>query len=178
MIDNDYYETLGVQPTDEPEVIAQAYRQLARQFHPDMNPGDADAATRFKEINVAHQTLSDPAKRAQYDAERVNHPQSMPGEASSSTEPMSPPTSQDEQTFVYQGSVTLNSEEIGAALDDFRSTLTEAANEVADELRGALSDFAHELDAIARTGGDISKYRPQRPGFRPPRPAPHPKHKR
>lgn len=163
MADNDYYETLGVRPTDSAENITQAYRQLARQYHPDTNPGNSDAATRFKEINVAYQTLSDPAKRAQYDAERATSAQS----ALTSEAPMTP---QDEQAIVIQRSVTLNGADIDAALNDLRSTMSDAANEVADELRGALSDFARELDAIARTGGDVSKYRSHRQGFPPPPP--------
>jgi molecular chaperone DnaJ len=63
----DYYEVLGVDRAAAQEQIKQAYRQLALQWHPDRNPA-AEAADRFKEVAEAYAVLSDPAKRAQYDA--------------------------------------------------------------------------------------------------------------
>jgi DnaJ-class molecular chaperone len=63
----DYYATLGVAKTASDKDIKQAYRKLARKFHPDVNPGDKAAEARFKEINEAHEVLSDPAKRRKYD---------------------------------------------------------------------------------------------------------------
>ncbi len=63
----DYYATLGVPRTATTGEIKKAYRKLARQFHPDRNPGDAAAERRFKEINEANEVLADPAKRTQYD---------------------------------------------------------------------------------------------------------------
>ncbi len=63
----DFYETLGVgRQADEAE-LRRAYRQLAKQHHPDLHGGDAAAATRFKEINEAYEVLRDPQKRALYD---------------------------------------------------------------------------------------------------------------
>ncbi len=63
----DYYEVLGVGRSTGQDDIKRAYRQLARQHHPDANPGDPSAGERFKEINEAYEVLSDPDKRARYD---------------------------------------------------------------------------------------------------------------
>jgi curved DNA-binding protein len=63
----DYYETLGVKRDATEEEIKKAYRKLARQYHPDRNPGDKQAETRFKEVQDAYDVLSDKTKRAQYD---------------------------------------------------------------------------------------------------------------
>jgi molecular chaperone DnaJ len=63
----DYYATLGVDKKATPEEIKKAYRKLARQYHPDRNPGDKQSEARFKEISQAHDVLSDPEKRKQYD---------------------------------------------------------------------------------------------------------------
>src|ERR687888_287510 len=63
----DYYATLGVAKTATNKEIKQAYRKLARKFHPDVNPGDKKAEARFKEINEAYEVLSDADKRQKYD---------------------------------------------------------------------------------------------------------------
>jgi DnaJ-class molecular chaperone len=63
----DYYQTLGVNKGASEDEIKKAYRKLARQFHPDRNPGDKQAEARFKEIQKAYDVLSDKNKRAQYD---------------------------------------------------------------------------------------------------------------
>jgi len=63
----DYYEILGVPRDATTEQIKRAYRRLARACHPDVNPGDATAEARFKEIAGAYEVLSDPQKRSRYD---------------------------------------------------------------------------------------------------------------
>jgi curved DNA-binding protein len=63
----DYYQTLGVSREADQKEIRRAFRRLARQHHPDVNPGDPEAEERFKEINEAYEVLSDPEKRSKYD---------------------------------------------------------------------------------------------------------------
>lgn len=63
----DYYQTLGVTKTSTDKELKQAYRKLARKYHPDVNPGDKASEARFKEINEAYEVLGDPAKRRKYD---------------------------------------------------------------------------------------------------------------
>ncbi len=63
----DYYEVLGVDKNADEAAIKKAYRQLAKKYHPDMNPGDAEAEKRFKEASEAYAVLSDSEKRRQYD---------------------------------------------------------------------------------------------------------------
>jgi curved DNA-binding protein len=63
----DYYSTLGVAKTATGKELKQAYRKLARKHHPDVNPGDNSAESKFKEINEAYEVLGDPEKRKKYD---------------------------------------------------------------------------------------------------------------
>lgn len=63
----DYYKILGVERTADQKAISQAFRKLARQHHPDVNPGNKQAEAKFKEINEAYQVLNDSEKRAKYD---------------------------------------------------------------------------------------------------------------
>ncbi len=63
----DYYEVLGVDKNADDAAIKKAYRVLAKKYHPDMNPGDAEAEKKFKEASEAYAVLSDPDKRRQYD---------------------------------------------------------------------------------------------------------------
>ena len=63
----DYYEVLGIEKSADDATIKKAYRALAKKYHPDMNPGDAEAEKKFKEASEAYAILSDPEKKRQYD---------------------------------------------------------------------------------------------------------------
>lgn len=63
----DYYEVLGVQKGSSDDEIKRAYRKLAKKYHPDLNPDDANAEANFKEVNEAYEVLSDSSKRSRYD---------------------------------------------------------------------------------------------------------------
>ncbi len=67
MAKRDYYEILGVSKDASDDEIKKAYRKLAIKYHPDKNPGDKEAEAKFKEVNEAHDVLSDKQKRARYD---------------------------------------------------------------------------------------------------------------
>ncbi len=71
----DYYEILGVPPNADKKVIQQTFRQLARKYHPDINPGNKDAEEKFKTINEAYQVLSDAKQRKKYDELRAQYQQ-------------------------------------------------------------------------------------------------------
>ena len=72
MAATDYYRTLGVSRTASEKEIKSAFRRLARQYHPDVNPGNEEAERRFKEINEAHEVLGDTESRSKYDKHGEN----------------------------------------------------------------------------------------------------------
>lgn len=63
----DFYEVLGISKSAKDDEIKKAYRKLAKQYHPDLHPGDKDAEAKFKEVNEAYEVLTDQDKRARYD---------------------------------------------------------------------------------------------------------------
>jgi DnaJ-class molecular chaperone len=75
---DDYYEILQVHHLAEPEVIAAAYKKLAQKYHPDINQNPS-TLDKMKKINIAHDILSDPGKRRQYDLERRMRKLKVPG---------------------------------------------------------------------------------------------------
>lgn len=66
----DHYKILGISQQADAEQIKQAYRKLAKKYHPDLNPDDPEAEARFKEVVEAYEVLSDEAKRKEYDLKR------------------------------------------------------------------------------------------------------------
>ncbi len=69
----DYYQILEAAPDADEKQIKQTYRKLARQYHPDVNPGNKEAEQKFKEINEAYEVLSDPEQRKKYDELRADY---------------------------------------------------------------------------------------------------------
>ncbi len=67
----DYYNILGVSEQAEEEQIKQAYRRLAKKYHPDLNPNDSEAEEKFKNVVEAYETLGDADKRKEYDLKRT-----------------------------------------------------------------------------------------------------------
>jgi len=84
-----YYAVLGVKQTDSADVIRKAYRQLAKKYHPDLNPGDKAAEEKMRGIGEAWETLGDEAKRKKYDQELSGGVKKKPFTATHSTVPKS-----------------------------------------------------------------------------------------
>jgi curved DNA-binding protein len=149
----DYYAALGVPRTATEKEIKAAFRKLARKHHPDVNPGDAAAEARFKEINEANEVLSDPEKRRKYDTygerweeidawEKAGRPGAPPG--SGPFGPQSRGPAQGEPQFEYR---TMTEEDLEDLFGD----------------REPFSDFFNEMfRGRAGGGGRTRTPRPQR----------------
>jgi hypothetical protein len=74
VVDEDLYDRLGVDPSASPEEVTVAFRARAKRLHPDLHPGDAQVAERFKALTHAYNVLTDPVARATYDRRRVPAP--------------------------------------------------------------------------------------------------------
>ena len=68
----DYYEVLGIDKSASADDIKKAYRKKAKEFHPDLHPGDKECEQKFKEVNEAYEVLSDADKRAKYDLSLIH----------------------------------------------------------------------------------------------------------
>ena len=81
-VKRDYYDVLGVDRNANVAIIKRAYRRLAKQHHPDRNPGDKQAVERMKELNEAYTVLSDPHKRQFYDEDGHTLPEEHTADSS------------------------------------------------------------------------------------------------
>ncbi len=97
---SDFYQILGIAQQASESEIRTAYRRLARQYHPDRNPGDSTCEAKFVEINEAHATLADPEKRRKYDTLQRLH---LRDARSGRPQPRTATTQFDQRLF-HQGS--------------------------------------------------------------------------
>ena len=110
MAGKDYYKILGVKREASEAEIKNAFRRLARKHHPDVNPGDKSAEGRFKEINEAHEVLSDTGKRRKYDqyGDQWQHADQF-AKSGAQGSPFQGFNTEDGQSFRYEGDVDINS---------------------------------------------------------------------
>jgi curved DNA-binding protein len=146
----DYYAALGLAPDADEQTIKQAYRKLARQYHPDVNPGDMQAEERFKEINEAYQALSDPERRRRYDElrEQYQHWQQRGGRGDFN--PGRGPAAPGAQTYTYNVSPEDLEDIFGDASpfsDFFSSIYGQPAGEPARRAREARPRRGRDLEA-------------------------------
>ena len=110
MAEKDYYKILGVKREASEVEIKNAFRRLARKHHPDVNPGDKSAEGRFKEINEAHEVLSDAEKRRKYDqyGDQWQHADQF-AKSGAQGSPFHGFNTDDGQSFRYEGDADINS---------------------------------------------------------------------
>ena len=149
--EKDYYAILGVDQKADDDAIKKAYRRLAKQYHPDANPGSPQAAERFKEIGEANGVLSDPARRKKYDQMRKLGAFGFRG-----ARPGSRGGAQPSSSFSFEDLGGL-----GGFSDIFSSLFDRGrkgqARKPAGPARGANVDYAAEVPfMVAAKGGKIS----------------------
>lgn len=115
----DYYKILGLEKTATTEQIKKAYRKLARQYHPDLNPNDKEANKKFQQINEANEVLSDPEKRKKYDQYGQHWQQAETFEKARQSQP----SSGDEDYTRYTGGETFSGDFSQGDFSDFFSSL-------------------------------------------------------
>ena len=99
---SNYYEILGIDPKATAQQIKEAYRTLARRYHPDLNPQDSDSADKFRIINEAYRILSDQEQRSHYDYINFEPPNANPDSVGSPS-PKSASGGKNEEAFFTQG---------------------------------------------------------------------------
>lgn len=122
MSKRDYYEVLGVSRSATPEQIKRAYRELSKKYHPDRNPDDGAAETRFKEVQQAYDVLKDPAKRSEYDRF---------GDVAVGSYKTGP---QGEQVYTWGGGSTVNVEDLADLFSTFGFGDTRAGAEASPSI--------------------------------------------
>jgi curved DNA-binding protein len=140
----DYYKALGVEKTATAEQIKKAYRKLARQYHPDVNPNNPEAERRFKEANEAHEVLSDPDKRKKYDqfgADWQHYQQAGPGAGS-----RGPAAGFDWSQYTQGGATGFGGDEGSDFSDFFSSMFGNMGGAGRGSRPGAGQDFQAELE--------------------------------
>ncbi|MEM8829600.1 MAG: DnaJ domain-containing protein [Cyanobacteria bacterium P01_G01_bin.19] len=122
---DDYYSALGVSKDADTKRIKVAFRHLARQYHPDLNPNDPISAEKFKQISQAYDVLSDPVKRRRYDLSPTlnrQRPASQPSHASSRRKSYNPQpkTAHD---FYLRGTLKAQNKEYRQAIEDYTEAI-------------------------------------------------------
>ncbi len=145
----DYYAALGVKKTASEKEIKSAFRKLARKYHPDVNPTDKSAEERFKEINAAHDVLSDKAKRAKYDRYGENWEQAEAFETARAQYGNGAPGGSHSQTFTFDINDLLRRQGGGMGgggdLGDMLGGLFGGAGRRRGPTRGQNTEFATEI---------------------------------
>ncbi len=146
----DYYQILGVEKNATNKQIKKAYRRLARQHHPDVNPGDDAAEDQFKEINEANQVLSDPESRRKYDTQGANwEGNERWHQAGGQGQPVDP------------GSFGFSSRDDGRVRYEYRSVSEEELGDLLGE-ESRFSDFFSKIFGGSTNGAGYQAPRPRR----------------
>ncbi|MDD2233609.1 MAG: J domain-containing protein [Desulfitobacteriaceae bacterium] len=142
----DYYSILGVKPDADLKTIKKTYHQLAKKYHPDVNPGDKKAEEKFKEVTEAYQAISDPENRKKYDELRQTYQQwqQQGGRGNFDWQPW--------QTEPGTGGYTrtMSPEEFADIFGDYGSM---------DDITGGFSDFFSTIFGMGREAGQTNMHR-------------------